>query len=371
MLRIDLDTTVGTFHLQPQFDASNELVVLFGPSGCGKSLTLGAVAGLLRPQAGRIELPNGVVAFDSATGVDLPPQARSIGYLVQDLALFPHMSVADNIGFALARWPKERRRERVAHLIDQFSLHGLEERKPGQVSGGQQQRVALARALAAEPSLLLLDEPFSALDAPIRSRLRREVGELKRRLDLTVLFVTHDLAEAYSLADRIVVYDDGQVLQHGTREEVFRRPASARVAELTEVRNILPGTIRAFAEGVAVVETPWFTARLGGRVRDDDAIVRGDVYLCMRPEHIIVLKEGHERRDSTDTTIDTEIIDEEATANNHRLFMRTVQPQGSVVEPYILEVDVPAHPYQVLGIASRRDWRVALSPEWMSLVPRE
>ena len=151
------------------------------------------------------------------------------------------------------------------------------------------------------------------------------MSDLKRRLDLTVLFVTHDLAEAYSLADRIVVYDDGQVLQHGTREDVFRRPVSSRVAELTEVRNILPGTIRAFAEGVAVVETPWFTAR----VRDDDAIVRGDVYVCIRPEHIIVLKDGHEARDTTDTVIEVEIIDEEATANNHRLFMRTVAPPGS------------------------------------------
>ena len=135
MLSIDLDTTVGTFHLRPEFEAGNELVVLFGPSGCGKSLTLSAVAGLLRPRSGRIALPNGVVAFDSSSGVDLPPQERSIGYLVQDLALFPHLSVADNVGFALSRWPKERRRERVEHLIDQFSLQGLERRQPGELSG--------------------------------------------------------------------------------------------------------------------------------------------------------------------------------------------------------------------------------------------
>jgi len=367
VLRVSLDTTVGTFHLQPQFHAANELVVLFGPSGCGKSLTLSAVAGLLRPSSGHIELPNGVVAFDSESGVNLRPQDRNVGYLVQDLALFLHMSVADNIGFAISRWPSQRRRDRVAHLIEQFSLQGLERRKPLEISGGQQQRVALARALAAEPSLLLLDEPFSALDASIRTKLRREVSDLKRRLDLTVLFVTHDLAEAYSIADRIVVYDDGEVLQQGTREDVFRRPASHRVAELTEVRNMIPGAIRAFAEGVAVVETPWFTAR----VRDDRAIVRGDVYLCIRPEHIIVLKDGHEARDATDTVIETEIIDEEATSTSHRLFLRTVAPPGSVAEPFVFEVDVPAHPYEVLGIASRRDWRVSLSPDWMSLVPRE
>jgi molybdate transport system ATP-binding protein len=366
MFRIDLDTVVGEFHLQPRFEAENELVVLFGPSGCGKSLTLSAVAGLVRPRAGRIELPGDRVAFDSAAGVDLPPQARSVGYLVQELALFPHMSVADNIGFAIASWPAPRRRDRVAHLVDQFGLRGLERRKPREISGGQQQRVALARALAAQPSLLLLDEPFSALEASIRNKLRREVADLRRRLDLTALFVTHDLAEAYSLADRIVVYDDGRVLQQGSREEVFRRPSSRRVAELTETRNIVPGTIRAYADGVAVVETPWFTAH----VRDDAAIFRGDVHVCIRPEHIIVLKEGREARDYGDTVIETEIIDEEATANNHRLFMRTVAPAGSTAEPFVFEVDVPAHPYEVLGIASRREWSVVLSAEWISLVPR-
>jgi ABC-type Fe3+/spermidine/putrescine transport system ATPase subunit len=247
-----------------------------------------------------------------------------------------------------------------------FGLQGLERRKPSQISGGQQQRVALARALAAEPSLLLLDEPFSALETAIRAKLRREVTDLKRRLDLTVLFVTHDLGEAYSMADRIAVYDDGRVLQHGSREQVFRRPASRRVAELTEARNVIPGVIRAYADGVAVVETPWFTAR----VRDDDAVFRGDVYICIRPEHIIVLKEGRDARDYSDTVVETEIIDEVATANNHRLFMRTRSPDGSVAEPYVFEVDVPAHPYEVLGIASRREWSVVLSPQWMSLVPR-
>jgi ABC-type Fe3+/spermidine/putrescine transport system ATPase subunit len=153
------------------------------------------------------------------------------------------------------------------------------------------------------------------------------------------------------------------VLQHGSREDVFRHPASARVAELTETRNIVPGTIRAYADGVAVVETPWFTARVR-----DDGIVRGDVALCIRPEHIIVLKEGREARDPNDTVVETEIIDEEATGNTHRLFMRTLAPEG--VEPFIFEVDVPAHPYEVLGIASKREWGVVLSPQWMSLVAR-
>ncbi len=181
MLRIDIDKRVGDFHLRPRFEAGNELVVLFGPSGCGKSMTLQAVAGLLTPDAGRIELPGGAVAFDAASGTNLPPQLRNVGYVVQELALFPHMTARQNIEFGIGGWTAARRGERVQHLVELLGLEGLEERRPRQMSGGQQQRVALARALAAEPSLLLLDEPFTALDAPIRSMLRREVAALRRR----------------------------------------------------------------------------------------------------------------------------------------------------------------------------------------------
>jgi molybdate transport system ATP-binding protein len=355
---------VGEFRLQPAFEAGNELVVLFGPSGCGKSLTLQAVAGLLTPDSGRIELPGGTVAFDSTSNVNVAPQQRSVGYLVQELALFPHMTVRQNIEFPLSAWRPEQRRARVAHLIEMFGLAGLEGRRPRQISGGQQQRVALARALAAEPALLLLDEPFSALDATLRHNLRRELSDLRRRLELTALFVTHDLSEAYALADRMVIYDNGRVLQQGPREDVLRRPASRRVAELTEVRNLIPGTIRAYADGVAIVETPWFTSS----VRDHAQIFRGDVRVCIRPEHIIVLRDERGPRDRSDPVVETEIIEEVATGNNHRLYMRPTG-EDAAGEPFIFEVDVPAHPYEVLGIASRREWRIVLSPQWMSLVP--
>jgi ABC-type Fe3+/spermidine/putrescine transport system ATPase subunit len=235
------------------------------------------------------------------------------------------------------------------------------------MSGGQQQRVALARALAAEPSLLLLDEPFSALEAPLRSMLRREVAALRRRLDLTALFVTHDLGEAFALGDRVVIYDAGRVLQHGRRDELFRHPQSRRVAELIEVRNIVPGTVEAYVEGVAVVRTPWFTAR----IRDPHAPVRGDVYVCIRPEHIIVEREDRPSRNTDNAEIETEIVEEIALGNTHRLFMRALPADSNLGEPYVFEVDVPAHPYEVLGIANKREWRIALTAENVSLVPRE
>jgi molybdate transport system ATP-binding protein len=366
MFQIDIDKHVGDFHLRPSFEATDEMVVLFGPSGCGKSLTLRAIAGLLTPDRGRIELPDGAVAFDAASGIDLQPQMRNLGYVVQELALFPHMSARENIEFGIAGWAKNRRREQSERLIAMLGLHGLEDRRPREMSGGQQQRVALARALAAEPSLLLLDEPFSALDAPLRTVLRRELTSLRKRLGLTVLLVTHDLGEAYGLADRVVIYDEGAVLQHGTRDEIFRRPASRRVAELVEVRNIVPGTIGAYSEGVAFVQTPWFSAA----VRDERAPISGDVYLCIRPEHILVLREGYSARTPNDIVLDTEIVDESATASAHRLYMRVDMPDAELAEPCIFEVDVPAHPYDVMGIASKRNWQIVLMSEHLTLVPR-
>jgi molybdate transport system ATP-binding protein len=366
MLRVDIDTRVGSFPLHPSFETGDELAVLFGPSGSGKSLTLQSIAGLLTPEHGRIELPGGAIAFDADAGINLPPQHRNVGYVVQQLALFPHMSARENIEFGIASWPKEQRRAQSERLIALLNLQGLEDRRPSAMSGGQQQRVALARALAAEPALLLLDEPFSALDGALRELLRRELRALRKRLGLTVLLVTHDLGEAYGLADRMVVYDEGIVLQHGPRDEVFHRPGSRRVAELVEVRNIIPGTIGAYSEGLAIVQTPWFTAR----VRDEAPPVRGDVHLCVRPEHILVLREGFEARDPLDVVLEAEIIEESATANNHRLYMRVDGADGSVAEPLIVEVDVPAHPYNVMGIETKRTWRIVLMSEHLTLVDR-
>jgi ABC-type Fe3+/spermidine/putrescine transport system ATPase subunit len=197
--------------------------------------------------------------------------------------------------------------------------------------------------------------------------LRREVAALRRRLDLTALFVTHDLGEAFALGDHIVIYDAGRVLQHGPQHEVFRHPASRRVAELIEVRNIIPGTVEAYVEGVAVVRTPWFTAR----VRDPQAPVRGSVYVCIRPEHIIVERGDRPSRNADNAEIDTEIIEEVGMGNTHRLFMRALPLDGDVGEPCVFEVDMPAHPYEVLGITTKREWRIALTAENVALVPRD
>ena len=202
------------FQLDAAFTSSSKRIALFGPSGAGKSLTLRAVAGLLRPDAGRIEI-NDRVLFDSQAGICLPAQARRVAYLFQDYALFPHLTVAQNIAFGLRRgWRNPPRREvgpEARRWVDAFELGAIVGSYPGEISGGQKQRVALARALMLQPDILLLDEPFSALDAHLRGRMRQELSTLQRQLDVPMLLITHDPADVDALADEVFEVRDGKV----------------------------------------------------------------------------------------------------------------------------------------------------------------
>ena len=355
MLNVDFEKRLGEFHLRPRFAVGRELVVLFGHSGSGKSLTLAAIAGLLRPDSGQIAIDSTSV-FDAARGIDVPPQRRGAGMVVQSYALFPHLSVRDNIAFGLHGRPATERRARVAELVDLLSLHGLEERRPHQISGGQAQRVALARALAPRPRLLLLDEPFSALDSAIRVNLRRELARLKRELDLTIVFVTHDLREAFNLADSIAVFDAGSVLQAGPRDEVFNRPTSARVAELTEVRNIWHGRVT-HADGGVLVETERFTV-----AAPPTDIAAGDhADVCIRPERVVLLRpERHPGEEhARDTLLTATLVDEVAHGASHTLYFRVLNAPPSA-PGYDIEVDLPALPYEALGVRVHRTWTLAL-----------
>src|SRR5918994_643887 len=214
-----------------------EVVALLGPSGCGKTTLLRLIAGFADPDGGTVEVAGRRVA---GAGTWIPPERRRVGMVFQDYALFPHLTVAENVGFGL---PRRARAGRVAELLAIVGLDDLGRRYPHELSGGQQQRVALARALAPSPELVLLDEPWSNVDPFLRETLRAEVSDIIRPLGVTVLLVTHDREEAFSVADRIALMRDGAVVQEGTAEQLYFAPASRWAAEFVGAANVLPGHV--------------------------------------------------------------------------------------------------------------------------------
>ena len=235
-LKVDLDHQLGPFALNLAFSSSSPRLAILGASGAGKSQLLRCLAGLETPKRGRIEL-NGQVLFDSERQINLPLQRRRIGLVVQHYALFPHLNVAENVGFGLATLPPEQRRERVKQQLARVGLGDLAHRYPGELSGGQQQRIALARALAREPALLLLDEPFSAQDTYLRRQLQQQLADLLQDCQVPALLVTHDLEEAYRLSDELLVMDQGRLLAHGPNHQVFDQPRELEVARLSGCKN--------------------------------------------------------------------------------------------------------------------------------------
>jgi molybdate transport system ATP-binding protein len=222
-LSLSLFKRVDGFVLEVEWAIQEELAVLFGFSGAGKSMTLQMIAGLMDPDRGTITLGDKVL-FDSRSKINIPPQDRSIGYVFQDLALFPHMTVRGNIAYGIRGLGKKEGREKMDEMIKIFHLDGLETKRPSEISGGQQHRVALARALIGRPGLFLLDEPLSALDSPLRAEMQDYLIKIKKEFNIPVILVTHDLSEAYSLAERIIVYSNGRISQTGSPLDVLTNP---------------------------------------------------------------------------------------------------------------------------------------------------
>ncbi len=277
--------------------APGEMLALLGPSGCGKTTTLRMVAGLVEPTAGD-------VLIGGASVLGVPAHKRDLGMLFQSYGLFPHLSVARNVAFGLEmrRIPAADAAKRVAEALALVRLDTFADRMPSQLSGGQQQRVALARALVYRPRVLLLDEPFGALDRKLREEMQVELRLLVRRLGLTTVMVTHDQEEALTLADRLAVMEHGLLKQVGTGAEVYDRPASRFVADFMGVANILEGRVVATGDGIALVEAaPGI--RLAAALPGVPIATGAAAAIAIRPEAIALLPGGEAAADTTGTTL--------------------------------------------------------------------
>ncbi|MEW6660798.1 MAG: sulfate/molybdate ABC transporter ATP-binding protein [Bacillota bacterium] len=293
MLEVDIKKNLPGFAIRASFSSGPGVLGMLGPSGCGKSMTLKCIAGLVTPDAGRIML-NRRVLLDTSRGINVPPQERRVGMLFQHYALFPHLTVKENVAFGLKHLSRPSREQRVEQLLALTRLSDYAHRLPHQLSGGQQQRVALARALAPEPELLLLDEPFAALDSQVKGRLERELMTLQPQYMGMAVMVSHNLEEVYRLCSRIAVFADGTVLQVGDKEQVVKRPASRTVARIIGVKNLFEGILVASTAAQWEVDVPELGVRLKVRGEPDapPAKAGGPVVVGIRPADILVEMDG-------------------------------------------------------------------------------
>lgn len=266
--------------------ADGRVMVLFGPSGSGKTTILRCLAGLDRPEEGFIRF-GGEVWFDASARIDRPPQQRRLAYVSQDYGLFPHLTVEQNIRFGMDAALSDAR-ARIETILQTVHLEGMAGRFPSQLSGGERQRVALARALAREPQLILLDEPLTALDLPLRDPMRRELRQFLRSVDVPSVVVTHDRVDALTLGDRMAVLSEGGIRQVGPVHEVFSRPIDAAVAASVGVESVLPGEVVESRDGLATVRVGTSHIRAA-----QTAMVSQSVFACVRAEDVLLDGSSH------------------------------------------------------------------------------
>jgi len=332
MLKVTLQQSTP-IQLDVEFTCeSGETLALVGPSGAGKSTVLRCIAGLSLAAKGQVSCKE-ETWFDSEASVNKTPQQRRVGMVFQNYALFPHLTVADNIKLALDK-PILDSRYTIEKLLDQVNLTGLEQRYPAQLSGGQQQRVALARALARQPQVLLLDEPFSAVDKVTRRKLYLELNTLRRHLDMPVILVTHDLDEAAMLADSLCVIHHGKTLQHGSPDEILYQPTNSAVARQVDVRNILKGRLK-LNHGQLMLEWHHYVFSVS---RLDGFVEGQDVFFALSPAKILLHQRVRPSRGEQENPVTGTICD--------RVTLRgitTVLFSVELAKGAILQMDLPEH----------------------------
>jgi molybdate transport system ATP-binding protein len=339
--------------------APGELLALVGPSGSGKSTLLRCVAGLHAAAEGLIRC-GGETWFDAATGANRPVQARRVGFVFQSYALFPHLTALENVAAALGGLTFAERTARARELLARVHLDGLEERRPAALSGGQQQRVAVARALARDPAVLLLDEPFSAVDQVTRRKLQQELARLRAHLNIPMILVTHDLDEARMLADRMAILHRGRTLQAGVPDEVMTRPRSAAIARLVGLVNLFEGSLVEDGDGLRL---EW----LGQRLDVDGIAGRAGERVCwaIPPEGILLHRRERPSRGEAENPVGGTVRD--CLRLGPYTQIRLVPAGGG--EP--LSFSVPTHVAERNDIAPGAAARVTLLARDIHLMPWE
>jgi len=364
MIDVHITKNLRNFSLNLSLHLQKGLTVLFGPSGSGKSLTLQTIAGWVEPDSGTIRV-NGEVYFDRGTKLNLPIYRRRVGYVFQEPSLFPHMTLFENVAYGTSGLPPGKRKQKVLDMIERMRLRGLESHFPDQISGGQKQRAALARALVASPLLLLLDEPFASLDQPVREKLRLDLLRVRRESGVPVIFVTHDVEEAFVLADEIVVLNEGRVEQAGGKDDIFYRPRTHRVARFFGVKNIFRGQVTEVRpedhEMKVWVEGKGFEASLPYR----EGAAPGEwVRFCIRPEEIIVLQEDRLIERSLMGNVFTgEIVKIVEKGAEHTLFFKHGR------DDYDFEISIPNLSYRGLSLTEGKTVRVAFKWDSLWIIP--
>jgi molybdate transport system ATP-binding protein len=361
-LSLAVRRSLPAFTLDARLHVHDEVLVLFGPSGAGKTTILNMVAGLARPDAGEITLDDAVLfrGTGGAAGIDVPARERGVGYVMQSYALFPHMTAVENVMFPLGR--AADRRSRAMALLDLLAMTEHAAKRPAQLSGGQQQRVAVARALAAERRLLLLDEPFAALDGVVRDRLQADLRRIRTELGVTALLVTHRLEDAFAVGDRLAVMDAGSIAQVGLVRDVFERPATPAVAGILGIRNVFEARVASSSDVALQLDWDGVMLELPPRagVRTGDSVAA-----YIQPEDVKVVYPDRPLNES----IARNVLDAQVAAVREGAGSRTVWVR--LASGRELEVRFPRLSYSQLPLQPGSPVRVALRSEGITLLPQE
>lgn len=358
MFYVDFKKQFPDRSMDIKFASDSGITVFFGRSGAGKSVTLRCIAGLVEPDNGEIVV-GGKVYFSSEKKINLAPQNRKTGYVFQTYALFPHLTVSENLLIVMNSPANQANRQKVRDLLSEVGIAELENRYPGGLSGGEQQRVALARALARDPEVLLLDEPFSAVDVPGRDRLRLLLKKVQRQRNIPAILVTHQSFEAFSMADNIVVMNKGSVEQIGSPQDVFYRPITITTARLVGAKNIFQGLVEAVDDQSVFIKHGDLIFE--AQKQSGDISPGNQVHWCIRPEAVMVLREDRPGFNYRENRIEG--------------FITEIEKKGPVWEIFFiteydiaLKIEVSAHGAQQMKLSQAKKITVSLKKDAMHII---